>query len=243
MKINFFLIIFGIISCTNNYQNGQLQIESPYNELLMEDLSKKNAHPTAQKLLKEDFFWSPVEESGPFGNDSGSDTFYFFLEWRKNNPNSNPKDFLLREISNSGFPKFDIYTLDSSIISTFIRKKEELSFAEKEKRKAQIIEGTNKLPKELRDKMGLEHMDEAIEMTSNSMGLTYLTEIDNMIISTGFAQIVLEGEIHKELHELTKIALRRQLKPFLISLWDNYSETRKKQYELMLEKLENLNNI
>lgn len=238
MKIIYIWIIFGFLSCTHNYQNGKMQTENPYNELLRDELSLNNAHPTAQKYLKEDFFWSPVEESSPFGNDSGNDTFYFFLEWRKNNPTSNPKDFLMQEISNSGFPKFDIYALDSVSISKYIGKKIEFSPEEIEKQKARIMDANNNIPEEIKGKMGLEHLDEVIEMTSNGMGLTYLTEIDNMIISTGFAQIVLEGEINPEIAEITRIALERQLKPSMVSLWDDYSSTRKKQYEFLLEKLE-----
>jgi uncharacterized protein YfeS len=37
------------------------------------EFSPKTAHPNAQALMKEDFFWSSIDESAPFGSDGGSD--------------------------------------------------------------------------------------------------------------------------------------------------------------------------
>ena len=33
------------------------------------EYSLETAHPNAHALMKEDFFWSPIEESSPFGSD------------------------------------------------------------------------------------------------------------------------------------------------------------------------------
>ncbi len=45
------------------------------------ELSPDTAHPKAKTLLTKDFFWSPSEETGPFGSDDGSDCFHGFMEW------------------------------------------------------------------------------------------------------------------------------------------------------------------
>jgi len=40
--------------------------------------------------MKEDFYWSPIDESGPFGSDAGSDAAYGFQKWRKSHPTTSP---------------------------------------------------------------------------------------------------------------------------------------------------------
>jgi len=46
------------------------------------EYSFKNAHPNAQALMKDDFYWSPIEETAPFGSDDGWEAAYGFREWR-----------------------------------------------------------------------------------------------------------------------------------------------------------------
>ncbi len=84
------------------------------------ELSPEYAHANAQKLLTEDFYWSPIEEGGPFGNDDGSDAFYEFRKWRKTNKDQNPVVFLNHLIDNWGYPKFDFKELDSAKIEEYI---------------------------------------------------------------------------------------------------------------------------
>jgi len=50
------------------------------------EFSLATAHPNAKVLMKEDFYWSPIDESGPFGSDAGSDAAYGFQKWRKGHP-------------------------------------------------------------------------------------------------------------------------------------------------------------
>lgn len=185
------------------------------------DLVKENAHPVARNLLVEDFFWDITEETSPFGNDTGSDASYNYIDWRKSNRNSDVVSFLRREIESFDFPPFDIESLDSEKIQRYIRQSTSLSSVERQTQKQQILENSNDIPKDVIEKMGLENLDKAFDIASIDMGLTYLTELDNAIISVGFGQWVTEGKVDLEMLKLTKIAINRQLKPFLLSSWGN----------------------
>ena len=44
--------------------------------------------------MKDDFFWSPIEETGPFGSDDGSDAAFSFLDWRAQHKSASPVKFL-----------------------------------------------------------------------------------------------------------------------------------------------------
>ncbi len=44
------------------------------------------AHPRAQELLVEDFFWDRADKDGPFGSAAGRDAYFEFRNWRKANP-------------------------------------------------------------------------------------------------------------------------------------------------------------
>lgn len=44
------------------------------------------AHPVAQKLMKEKFYWDILDEDSPFGNDDGADALPYWRRWRKTNP-------------------------------------------------------------------------------------------------------------------------------------------------------------
>jgi uncharacterized protein YfeS len=57
-------------------------------------LSKKHAHPRSLKLMQEAFFWSEIEEFGPFGSDAGHDALLGFQSWRKNHPEDDPIAFI-----------------------------------------------------------------------------------------------------------------------------------------------------
>lgn len=57
-------------------------------------LSPKTAHPLAAKLMTDSWFWEPADDWSPFGNDDGSDAFYIFKDWRKDNPDAEPATLL-----------------------------------------------------------------------------------------------------------------------------------------------------
>ncbi|SIN94259.1 hypothetical protein [Chitinophaga niabensis] len=54
----------------------------------------ENAHIKARELFTEEFYWSPIEETSPFGNDDGADAFYQFREWRETNQTASPLIFI-----------------------------------------------------------------------------------------------------------------------------------------------------
>ncbi|ULQ55972.1 hypothetical protein KJS94_15085 [Flavihumibacter rivuli] len=82
------------------------------------------AHPKAKVLLKEDFYFSPIDETGPFGNDDGADTYAGFKDWRTNHINDDPADFLFDQINKWGYPKFDIYETDINKLTPYLKESE-----------------------------------------------------------------------------------------------------------------------
>ncbi|MGB5928219.1 MAG: hypothetical protein WBH03_08580, partial [Cyclobacteriaceae bacterium] len=99
------------INCINRQQDQP--IESGMDNY---ELSPDTAHPNAQKLLTEDFYWSPIDETGPFGSDDGSDAFYGFVAWRAENKNQSPVIYLNELIREWGYPTFNYNISDSESI-------------------------------------------------------------------------------------------------------------------------------
>lgn len=85
------------------------------------ELSPDKAHPNAKRLLTEDFYWSPIEETGPVGSDDGSDCFYGFVEWRANNKTESPVAYLKELIAEWGYPPFDLTVTDPQRIKELLR--------------------------------------------------------------------------------------------------------------------------
>jgi uncharacterized protein YfeS len=67
------------------------------------ELEPHKAHPQAQKILIEEFYWDPTEEAAPFGSDDGHDAFYGFLAWRKENKDAKPFQYVQELIDEWGF--------------------------------------------------------------------------------------------------------------------------------------------
>jgi uncharacterized protein YfeS len=87
----------------------------------LEDFEMYNeAHPKARKLMTEDFYWSPIEETGPFGNDDGADAFYRFKDWRKLNPQKSPVHFFHELIEIWGYPPFDYASQDVKYLENYM---------------------------------------------------------------------------------------------------------------------------
>jgi uncharacterized protein YfeS len=51
-------------------------------------------HPNARALLNDPFFWNPVDDDAPHGNDTGADLLAAFRRWRTRNRATNPLNFL-----------------------------------------------------------------------------------------------------------------------------------------------------
>jgi len=82
------------------------------------------AHPKAKALLKEEFYFSPIDETAPFGNDDGADTYAGFKDWRQSHTTDNPKIFLLEQIDYWGYPNFDIYETDIKKLTPYLKQSE-----------------------------------------------------------------------------------------------------------------------
>ena len=105
-----------LFNCTSGQQNKQTESKS----IVDFELSSDKVHPNSKKLLTEDFYWSPIEETGPFGNDDGSDSFYGFVEWRIENKNESPVTYLKELIQEWGYPTFDLNVTDSEKIKQLL---------------------------------------------------------------------------------------------------------------------------
>jgi uncharacterized protein YfeS len=83
-----------------------------------------NAHPNAKVLMNDDFFFSVIEETAPFGSDDGSDTYAGFRDWRKNHGSENPTTFLKEQIDYWGYPKFDIEETQLEKLKPYLKQDE-----------------------------------------------------------------------------------------------------------------------
>jgi uncharacterized protein YfeS len=107
-----------LLNCTTGHQHVTTKSFAMKNF----ELSPENAHPNARKLLVEDFYWSPIEETGPFGSDDGSDSFYGFAKWRTENKSESPVTYLTELIQEWGYPTFDLNVIDAEKISQLLRE-------------------------------------------------------------------------------------------------------------------------
>lgn len=82
---------------------------------------KRNAHPRAYFLMNEEFYFSPIDHTGPFGNDDGADAFAGYSMWREANKNGNPVHFLTELIQNWQYLEFDIYEQDFSKLIPYLK--------------------------------------------------------------------------------------------------------------------------
>lgn len=58
------------------------------------DLEPNHAHPNAQALLTEAFYWDCVDENTPLGNDTGADVLAGYSETLSAAPETDPLEFL-----------------------------------------------------------------------------------------------------------------------------------------------------
>ena len=50
------------------------------------ELCRENAHPNAQSIFSEEWYWDAIDDYAPFGNDTGADTLYFYSREVSRNP-------------------------------------------------------------------------------------------------------------------------------------------------------------
>ena len=241
IRIIYILILITIIFGQSYGQTGNKN-QLSNNSMDTYELSPETAHPNAKKLLTEEFYWSPIEESGPFGNDEGSDAFYGFREWRKTNQKTTPIKYLKNLINEWGYPPFDIYTLDTIKIKEYIASNNQLDPSLIQDQIPAMKENF----KEMAEREGREFdenlFNQILSMSTGNMGSSYILGIDNAIIAVGFGQFILEGRINKDLKELTLISLERELTPILLAKWDTYKQTRIELLNKMILTIDKIEN-
>lgn len=204
-----------------------------------DELLRKTAHPKAVKLLKDEFYWSPIEETAPFGSDDGADAFGHFQKWRLTYPKTSPLIFIRGLLDWSWkYEFFNWNEMDSIKIRKLISEKKPKTEAEIQ----QHILFLKEVYKKASDLGEGELNDAQLRMIVEHKGMlpiyTYIVGQDNVIIATGFGQFVAEGRIDEDLLSLTKIALKRQCMPILLELFrDNYQKERLEQLKKMLAVL------
>lgn len=196
----------------------------------------KTSHPNAQASMAEEFYFSSVEETAPFGNDDGWEAAYGFKKWRLTNKAASPIVYLNNLIAGWKYPPFDYNETDTTKIKEYINQQQELSEAEIQQQ-INILREIDKNSSDTSNiKLNDEQLREVILSSSKGMNGVYLLGQDNAIIGIGFAQFVLEGRIDKELGDLTITAINRQLLPLFINRYDTkYQEKRKLQLAKMAE--------
>jgi len=80
------------------------------------------AHPTAKRLMNEEFYWSPIEETAPFGSDDGADTYAGFADWRQTNKTADPKAFLMEQIAIWDYPTFDLNETNIEKLAPYLKQ-------------------------------------------------------------------------------------------------------------------------
>jgi uncharacterized protein YfeS len=223
-----FLTSFFYIGCTNGQTNNKTMENFEY--------SYENAHPKAQALMKDEFYWSSIEETAPFGSDDGWDAAYGFREWRLLNKTTSPVTYLKDLIVRWHYPFFDYNEMDTTKIKEYVHQKKELSETDIQQQINALKEMNKNSPDTSQMKLDDNQLREVIISSSKGMGGVYLLGQDHAIIGIGFAQFVLEGHIDSDIKGLTIIAIKRQLLPLFINRYDdNYIYKRKQQLTKMLE--------
>jgi uncharacterized protein YfeS len=243
MKFLYAIIIVNLLACNDRRSPKVLPQFGKPSAAMKDDFefSPQNAHANARKLMNEDFFWSSIEETGPFGSDDGWDAAYTFRQWRGFNKSASPVTFLRELINSWEYPYFDWNEMDTQKIKAVINTPPVLDDA--------YVEEQVKLLKEIKhpwDTSGEQASDDelrkAVRASSANMPGLYILYQDNAIIGTAFAQFVLEGKTDAELKELAMTAIERQLLPVLIDRYDQpYRQTRFIQLNKMLNVVRQMN--
>jgi len=83
--------------------------------------SLEKASPKAKVLMPDEWYYSPIDDLAPFGNDNAADTYASFYEWRKNNQSGSPKAFLLAHFKQWNYPNLDLESTDYNTFKSFLQ--------------------------------------------------------------------------------------------------------------------------
>jgi uncharacterized protein YfeS len=226
--MNKYLFILTAMSISLNQSSGQ-------SDSGRFEFSLKSANPTAQKLMKEDFYWSPLEETGPFGSDDGSDAAYGFRDWRMSHTGIAPMSYLKELIARWNYPHIALDEMDTVAISKYLKTSVPMDEA-KILQQVQMLKEYNSQNPGPPGKAPLndQQLRDIAVSSSQNMGILFLVGIDNAIIGTTFAQFVLDGKVDPSLQTLCEIAIRRELMAILLT---HYAEDRRDRRKSLLEKM------
>jgi len=84
--------------------------------------TKDKAHPTARNLMDEDFYWSPIEETAPFGSDDGADTYAGFADWRQSHKSSKVRELFDQQLESWDYPVFDLNETDFDKLKPYLKQ-------------------------------------------------------------------------------------------------------------------------
>lgn len=232
LSASIFLPVAAKAQTVNQYDYQQMDSTS------MNDNSSRysTAHINARNLLKEEFYWSSIEESGPFGNDNGSDAYHGLKDWKKEHPTGNPKDYLQELLTSWNIPLFDLEETSLEKMETYIAAQaNDTAFNSM----AEQLKGAMK---ETGNNFDEKQFNEIFGHVQKNMGLSYFMEINEAIIAIGFGQFVIDGWINADMKQLTLNAIKRQLLPITNDqIPVEYKVVRSEQLNKMLNAVEKMN--
>jgi uncharacterized protein YfeS len=176
------------------------------------EFSPATAKPIARDLMKEEFFWSPIDESGPFGSDGGSDAAYGFHKWRETHPSISPIVYLKGLIGSWHYPEIAWDEMDTAKIKNYMKTPYFLSQSQIDQQINLLKQENNRSPtapgaKKLSD----EEIKQIVTSSGKNMGISYLIDLDEAIVGTAFAQFVLEGKVDSKIKYYVTKALEREM--------------------------------
>lgn len=213
MKLKF------LLSCTLLLMftiSGMAQVDSVAKFVF----SPQTAHPNAQALMKEDFFWSPIDDAGPFGSDGGSDAAYGYYHWQKTHAGLSSLTYLKSLTSSWKYPEIAWDEMDTANIEKYMS----ITYVPGQSEIDQQISALKRQNEEYKNVPGAKQLsDEEIRQIATSsgknMGTSFLIDLDDAIVGTAFAQFVLEGKIDANLKYYAAKALQREMLPILNNLY------------------------
>lgn len=80
------------------------------------------ASDQAKALMKEEFYFNPADENGPFGTDVGALAWEAFSIWRHHNPHAEPADYIDIAIDRLDYPAFDLEESDIGLLHPYLTR-------------------------------------------------------------------------------------------------------------------------
>ena len=203
-------VIFCILLLAGSYNASAQRTGQGY------EFSLATAHPNAKALMKDDFFWSPIDESAPFGSDDGWEAAQGFHDWRNTHSAASPVEYLKGLIGSFGYLPFPWDEMDTEKIKRYITISLNIDEAQVQQQVQMLKQQNQNFPTSSGKQLSDEELRKIVLASGKNMGLTYLINTDEAIIGTTFAQFVLEGKVDPQMKYFAGKALQRETLPLLI---------------------------